>query len=91
MNSIGEKIKSARRLRGLTQKEIAGVVGCSEGQISYIESGNRNINPHALKIIEEVLEINLEHYPLRAEDPRIVSNADISRKLDIVIGLLRQN
>lgn len=39
--TIGEKIKFARTLAGVTQKELSFLSGISEGQIKQYETGNR--------------------------------------------------
>lgn len=41
---IGEKIKTLRRLKDITQKELGDFLSCSEAQISHIENGNRKIS-----------------------------------------------
>jgi transcriptional regulator with XRE-family HTH domain len=39
---ISTKVRHARRLRGLTLKEVAETAGCSESLLSKIENGNTN-------------------------------------------------
>ena len=39
--SFGEYLKALRRQRGLTQKELAGLAGFSNTELSRIESGDR--------------------------------------------------
>ena len=42
MNSIGQQIKIARKLSGLTQTELADIVGMTRQQIARIESGKNS-------------------------------------------------
>lgn len=41
LETIGVLLRTARKLRGYSQKEFAGRLDCSVSQISRIESGDR--------------------------------------------------
>ena len=57
--NLGKKIKYARKLRGLTQKDLARKLDYTEGHISHIESGRRRISVDDLLKLQHYLEINL--------------------------------
>ena len=53
MNSIGQQIKTARKLSSLTQKQLADKVGMTRQQIARIESGkNSPLSCNLFKIYE---------------------------------------
>ena len=53
MLSIGQQIKTARKLSGLTQTELADIVGMTRQQIGRIEKGkNSPLSPNLFKINE---------------------------------------
>jgi transcriptional regulator with XRE-family HTH domain len=40
---VGDRIRAARQRKGVTQKELAAVVGLSRPSVANIESGNQNV------------------------------------------------
>ena len=68
--TIGEKIKFARTLAGVTQKELSFLSGISEGQIKQYETGNRTPKADKISSIASALGIsknffithNIENY-----------------------------
>jgi transcriptional regulator with XRE-family HTH domain len=44
MNQLGEKIKALREERGLTQGDLAALIGVTQGRISHCESGKRPVS-----------------------------------------------
>ena len=61
--NIGEKIKNARNLRGLTQKELGMKLGFDENsadvRIAQYESGTRTPKSELLSEIAAVLDVNI--------------------------------
>ena len=61
--TIGEKIKTARNLRGLTQKELGIKLGFDENsadvRIAQYESGTRTPKSELLSEIANVLGVNV--------------------------------
>lgn len=61
--TIGEKIKNARNLRGLTQKELGMELGFDEKsadvRIAQYESGTRTPKSELLSEIANVLDVNV--------------------------------
>ena len=56
---LGQKIKAARKQKGLSQEQLAELVGYKVGTISKYEQGNRIPDIGMLKKISVVLECNL--------------------------------
>ena len=54
--SIGRLIRDARKQRGLTQAELAGLLNTSQGAIGRIELGNQNLSLDTINRIAEALE-----------------------------------
>ena len=59
MNSIGKNIQRLRADRGLSQNDLAELVGSSQGQIGNIESGRSNGSIGLLNRIADVFGIKL--------------------------------
>ena len=59
MNSIGQQIKTARKLIGLTQTELANKAGMTRQQIARIESGKNSPLTCNLFKIYEALNIKI--------------------------------
>lgn len=57
--SIGDRIKEYRKLKGITQAELAKKTGISLSNISKYESGNRNPKTDYLTKIATALELNI--------------------------------
>lgn len=54
------KMRYARLLLGMTQKDVAEKVGIDSSYISYIEQGDRPVRPSLAKAIAEALGTTLE-------------------------------
>lgn len=59
MNTLGNKIKVFRRLRGLSQLDLEVMVGSSSGVISRIESNVTNPSKETLERISDSLNLNI--------------------------------
>ena len=68
------KIKNARELRNLKQKDLANKLAIKESLLHKIESGNMNLNLDIAKKLERFLNIKLiekqkeEHQKVKTED-----------------------
>lgn len=57
--NIGDKIRMACRVRGMTQKELSKMSGVTERTISNVMN-NKSFNPNTLAKIAEALGANIE-------------------------------
>ncbi|MBO8154787.1 LexA family transcriptional regulator [Thermovirga sp.] len=57
---IGAKIRALRQARGMTQKELASLVGISQNYLSQIETGHRRIDVNKLLLIAQALNCKPE-------------------------------
>lgn len=53
-------LKFVRNVRGLTQVELAKMVGCSETLIALIETGRRQPGIDNAELMAEALDVDLE-------------------------------
>ncbi|REE24431.1 putative Tic20 family protein [Winogradskyella pacifica] len=60
MNEIGEKIKEARKMKGLSQEELADLAKINLRTIQRIETNQNEPRGKTLNLICKVLEINTE-------------------------------
>ena len=63
-------LRSARKEKGLTMKELGALVGVSESAISQYETGKREMDFETLLKIGEILECSTD-YLLRGEGKKI--------------------
>lgn len=57
--SVGENIRRYRKLRGMTQAQLAEVVGLTEGAVRHYESGIRAVKPELLESIADTLGVSV--------------------------------
>ncbi|ANY73571.1 helix-turn-helix domain-containing protein [Paenibacillus ihbetae] len=62
---LAQRIRAFRKLKGLTQQELAERTGISLAVLGAVERGNRKAEEQVLAKIAEVLEISLQE--LKAE------------------------
>lgn len=57
--SAGENIRRYRKLRGMTQAQLAEAVGLTEGAVRHYESGIRAVKPELLESIADTLGVSV--------------------------------
>lgn len=57
--SVGENIRRYRKLRGMTQAQLAEAVGLTEGAVRHYESGIRAVKPELLESIAAALGVSV--------------------------------
>ena len=62
MNNIGERLRAARKEKGLTQSELADRLGISFVGVSQWESGKRNPKKETLIRLAAVLEVPVSYF-----------------------------
>ena len=59
---VGQNLRSARNMRGMTQKVLGEAVGLTLQQIQKYENGSNRINVSRLHQFSEVLRIPVSHF-----------------------------
>ncbi|PLR99048.1 helix-turn-helix domain-containing protein [Bacillus sp. T33-2] len=85
-NAIGQKIREARKLRGLTLGELAGGI-CSLGKMSNIENGHRPVTQDELLKLSEKLKFPVSHFADPHIDEKIRELNYYKQKISDLIGL----
>lgn len=81
---IGPRIKSARRLKNMTLKELATLSGISEGHMSKIENDKTEASLALLHRVAQTLGMNLDLFFDKSNEPeRAVSRAGTRPVLEI--------
>ena len=88
-SNLFEKIKKARLLAGLSQKDLAQKLGVSDKTISAYEMGRAIPPVLALQKIAEVTKQPLEYF-FKQEKLNEFNQQTIERKLDIIIDELKK-
>lgn len=74
-NRVGLRIKSARKKKGYTQKELAKKIGCSTAMICGVETGSKRVTLVFLDKIAKALDVEvmyfIENRDTREESKRI--------------------
>ncbi|ASR49676.1 transcriptional regulator [Paenibacillus kribbensis] len=56
---LAQRLRAFRKLKGLTQQELAKRTGISLAVLGAVERGNRSLEPDMLSIIAQTLEIEV--------------------------------
>lgn len=82
-NKIAKKIRILRKTRGLTQQQLADLMGVQRATISNYEIGRRSPHIKELARLAEILGVNLEYFGVCNDDladlvakARVVFDAD---------------
>lgn len=59
---IGMKIQAAREEKGLSQEQLARLIGCSQSALSNYEKGKRRLYLSQLERMAEILDKPLEYF-----------------------------
>jgi len=59
---IGKKIQQAREEKGLSQEQLARMIGCSQSALSNYEKGKRRLYLSHLEKLAEALEKPIEYF-----------------------------
>ena len=59
---IGIKIQSAREEKGLSQEQLARLIGCSQSALSNYEKGKRRLYLSQLEKMAEILDKPLDYF-----------------------------
>ena len=61
---IGRRVRAARLNKGLSQAELARLIGCTNNYISHIESAQTKVSLSLLMNLSRVLEKDFEYFLL---------------------------
>jgi transcriptional regulator with XRE-family HTH domain len=61
MSTVGERIRIARIRVGLTQTDLAKVLGLMQSDISFAENNKEPLPPEILEKAEAVLKVRMDH------------------------------
>ena len=67
---VGDQIKKARHLAGMSQKQLGDLVGKGISTVSEWESGKRSPDVELLPIISDVLNVSMSFLIGVTDDPR---------------------
>lgn len=82
LRRIGDRVRKARALRGVTRRSLAADSGVSERYLAQLESGEANVSVLLLRDIAQALELPMEDF--------LAEGAQLSPNLLHATTLLRQ-
>jgi transcriptional regulator with XRE-family HTH domain len=87
----GERLKATREKKGLTQRELARLVGMAEAQLSRYEHDKTEPSLKVLEILAKHLEVSSDFLLGLTNDPdRRYGDAEISEEERNVLEILRR-
>jgi len=76
---LSQRLRSARKYRGLTQEELAIKVKTTKATISNYENGHSSPHNEMLTFLADVLNVSTDYLLGRTDDPNTSDNKDIHR------------
>lgn len=72
MKDIGERLRSLRQARDMTQTQLAKVLGTQQTAVSQVELGNRGLTVHQVVKLATALQVSTDAIlrPTNGSDPR---------------------
>lgn len=64
-----ERIKIARQKKGISQKDLADLLGLTQQAVSYYEKGSRIPDEQTLSVISDILNVPTEYLTGETDDP----------------------
>lgn len=58
---IGERIRECRKLKNMSQSELAEVIGVSDNTISNMETGNNNVKLKNIEKVADFFKVSLDY------------------------------
>lgn len=88
MINFGKKVKLLRKERGLTQKQLADMVGVAVSAISAYEAGNRYPTYSGLVSLARIFHVSTD-YLLGIANTRIVDVSGLDEsEIDVIIHMI---
>lgn len=89
--SLGERLKEARKSKGITQDKLANLLGTSRGVITNLEHDKVDTpQPLIIKTICNILEINQEWLILGSGEMNSVSAVKSSKILSDIYNITKE-
>lgn len=85
--SISERLRSARKNAGFTQKQVAEYIGVTESAYCGYETGKRQPDPTKVRAIASLLEVTGDYILGLVDDPKSYYGVTVS-KSDPQISLI---
>ena len=79
---IGDRIRSQRRTRGVTQRDLASSIGVSPAYLSLIESDKRQIGGRLLKRIAERLGVSTDAFTAVSDDRLASDLHEVAQRIE---------
>lgn len=83
---VGERLRDTRRLRGLSQEQLAKKIGASQSQISTIEKEQSGTSLRTATAAAHALNVSMDYLVGYADDPRPAT--ELKRNLETAIARL---
>lgn len=99
---IGARLREARKLAGLSQGQVANMLGLHRPSISEIEAGNRKVSAEELSDLCDIYDVSLDWVlgktpsAISSDDPRLELAArelsklnpdDLNRLLQVIAAM----
>ena len=83
LDRIGGLIRDARKHRGLTQTQLADVLGTSQSAVHRIEAGNQNLSLEMVNRIAEALDSPLISVGSGPQHLRVQGGANLTGTIEV--------
>ena len=70
---VGKRIQLIRKGRGISQEQLADIIGVSKGHVSHVETGSKNPSAEMLINIADALGVSVDS---------LLSDLDLTRQED---------
>lgn len=81
---VGQRIKTARQIKGMTQAQLGAATGCSNNHMSHMETGQTKASLEMLLKLARALDQELDYFILDTPyAPRVaIIDTEIAAKLN---------
>lgn len=86
--SFGERLRTARENKGMTQKALAEAVGVSQQYYGRFEKGEGEPNLKTLELMTVILEVSADH--LISGDDECKSSGDRLKRIRVARGMTQE-
>lgn len=98
MNSLGDKIREQRKFKGLTQRELADLIGAKHNSVSDWENNKNMPDSNTIKLLMKALDIDANSLlgwkdtdSVKSEAKKlandIIKNPKINKMLSLLVNM----